>query len=73
MRTRLLSAIGAVVLGWATLGAQSATVNVAALGPQVGSAVPEFAATDQFGKPHTLASTLGARGAMLVFFRSADW
>jgi len=35
--------------------------------------VPEFAGVDQFGKRHTLASTYGPKGAMLVFFRSADW
>ena len=28
---------------------------------------------DQFGKTHTLPSTYGPKGAMLVFFRSADW
>ena len=43
------------------------------IGPQVGAAVPAFEGTDQFGKPHTLASTYGPKGAMLVFFRSADW
>jgi hypothetical protein len=28
---------------------------------------------DQHGQQHTLASSMGAKGAMLVFFRSADW
>jgi hypothetical protein len=35
--------------------------------------VPPLSGTDQFGKPHTLASAMGPKGAMLVFFRSADW
>jgi hypothetical protein len=48
-------------------------VDIAKIGPQVGAAVPEFAGVDQFGKRHTLASTSGPKGAMLVFFRSADW
>jgi hypothetical protein len=39
----------------------------------VGALVPAFSGIDQFGKPHTLASTYGPKGAMLVFFRSADW
>jgi hypothetical protein len=39
----------------------------------VGTVVPAFSGVDQFGKTHTLESSLGAKGAMLVFFRSADW
>lgn len=48
-------------------------IDTAKVGPQVGAVVPAFAGVDQFGKPHTLASTYGPNGAMLVFFRSADW
>lgn len=43
------------------------------LGPQVGSRVPDFSLIDQNGRTHTLKSVLGPNGAMLVFFRSADW
>lgn len=50
-----------------------APVDTSAIGPQVGSAVPPFSGTDQLGRTHTLESSLGARGLMLVFFRSADW
>lgn len=42
-------------------------------GPAVGEVVPAFSATDQNGRIQTLASVMGAKGAMLVFFRSADW
>jgi hypothetical protein len=35
--------------------------------------VPEFAGTDQFGRTQTVQGVLGAKGAMIVFFRSADW
>ncbi len=48
-------------------------VAVQALGPQPGAAVPDFAASDQNGRRHTLQSLLGPKGAMLVFSRSADW
>ena len=48
-------------------------VDTSKIGPLVGAAVPAFAGVDQFGKPHTLASTYGPKGTMLVFFRSADW
>jgi len=48
-------------------------VDTSAIGPQVGSRVPPFSGTDQLGRAHTLESSLGARGLMLVFFRSADW
>ena len=43
------------------------------LGPQVGQQVPDFRLMDQKGKPWTRDSIMGPKGAMLVFFRSADW
>jgi cytochrome oxidase Cu insertion factor (SCO1/SenC/PrrC family) len=48
-------------------------IDIARLGPQVGERVPDFALTDQDGKSRTLQSIMGPGGAMLVFFRSADW
>jgi peroxiredoxin len=42
-------------------------------GPEVGSPMPAFEAPDQNGKAHTLQSLLGPKGAVLVFYRSADW
>lgn len=53
--------------------AAPAPVNVSALGPQVGQSVPDFRLTDQTGKSWTRDSIMGPKGAMLVFFRSADW
>ncbi len=47
--------------------------DIQKLGPQVGARVPDFSLTDQNGQPHTLQSVMGPKGAMLVFFRSADW
>jgi hypothetical protein len=43
------------------------------IGPAVGATVPDFSGVDQFGRTQTLASVVGPKGAMLVFFRSADW
>ena len=48
-------------------------IEVSKLGPQVGERAPDFQLVDQTGKPHTLQSIMGRRGAMLVFVRSADW
>jgi hypothetical protein len=48
-------------------------VDVSRLGPQVGQRVPDFTLEDQNGKQWTLPSIMGPKGAMLVFFRSADW
>ena len=42
-------------------------------GPEIGKTVPEFSAPDQTGKTQTLKSIMGPKGAMLVFYRSADW
>jgi hypothetical protein len=42
-------------------------------GPNVGETVPDFRLADQNGKTQTLSSILGPKGALLVFYRSADW
>ena len=42
-------------------------------GPAVGSPLPDFSAPDQGGRIQTLKSIMGPKGAMLVFYRSADW
>jgi hypothetical protein len=47
--------------------------ELARLGPQIGTRVPDFSLEDQNGRTRTLSSILGPNGAMLVFFRSADW
>jgi len=47
--------------------------DVAKVGPQVGSSVPDFSLPDQTGKVRTLQSLMGPKGLMLVFSRSADW
>jgi hypothetical protein len=48
-------------------------IDVSKLGSQVGERVPDFSLKDQNGKPWTLQSVMGSKGAMLVFYRSADW
>ena len=56
-----------------TAAAQPPMPDVQTLGPQVGTKVPDFSLTDQRGRTQTLTSIMGSRGAVLVFFRSADW
>ena len=48
-------------------------IDVSTLGPQVGEQVPGFSLPDQTGRTRDLQSVMGPRGAMVVFFRSADW
>ncbi|HEY3044287.1 MAG TPA: hypothetical protein VGJ39_09695 [Vicinamibacterales bacterium] len=48
-------------------------IDLAKLGPQVGERVPDFNLKEQNGKSRNLRSIMGSKGAMLVFFRSADW
>ena len=43
------------------------------VGPKIGEPAPNFTLPDQNGQPRTLDSVKGPRGAVLVFFRSADW
>ena len=67
-------AVMAAICLTAGLAAQSRTpIEVGKLGPQVGERVPDFSLRDQNGAARTLQSIMGSRGAMLVFFRSADW
>jgi len=51
----------------------SAALNARDFGPALGSKLPGFELKDQDGKTHTLAGLLGPKGAVIVFFRSADW
>ena len=48
-------------------------IDVSKLGPQVDERVPDFSLKDQNEKLRTLQSVMGAKGAMIVFVRSADW
>lgn len=78
MRPTLLAFLVLAALPWQPSAAQQSSVarapiDIAKLGPQVGQLVPDFSLKDQNGKPWTRHSILGSRGAMLVFFRSADW
>ena len=74
MRNRLFGLLALLALTVSGLVSQApAAADTSKLGPQVGAVVPAFTGVDQFGKSHTLASTYGPKGAMLVFFRSADW
>jgi hypothetical protein len=48
-------------------------VDVDRVGPKVGEPLPEFSLRDQDGHVQSLKSLLGPKGAIIVFFRSADW
>jgi len=50
-----------------------ASLNARDYGPAVGRKLHGFELKDQDGKTNTLAGLLGPRGAVIVFFRSADW
>lgn len=52
---------------------QTPPMDLSTIGLQVGQRAPDFSGVDQFGRTHSLGSLLGPKGAMLVFFRSADW
>lgn len=71
--TALGSAVLFIAIGLGGRAQQPDPVDTSKIGPQVGAVVPAFSGVDQFGKTHTLESSLGTKGAMLVFFRSADW
>jgi hypothetical protein len=64
-------AIAAALPLVAALAAQ--TVDLQSLGPKAGERIADFSLPDQHGTTRTLRSTFGPKGAVLVFFRSADW
>jgi hypothetical protein len=63
----------AALLAQAAMAQSPPRIDVSKLGPQVGERVPDFYLKDQNGKTWTLQSVMGLKGAMLVFYRSADW
>ena len=66
-----LLALGIAVAALTVVSAQAPDPRT--LGPKVGERVPDFSLPDQHGATRTLRSTLGPKGAVLVFYRSADW
>ena len=72
---RLLPVLCAALVSQLTMAAQPqrTPIDVSKLGPQVGDRVPDFKLKDQNGETWTLQSVMGPQGAMLVFYRSADW
>jgi hypothetical protein len=51
----------------------SALMAAIPTGPEIGAKAPDFELRDQNGVTHKLSASLGAKGAILVFYRSADW
>lgn len=70
---RLLLACALLMVSVAATAQTPPPLDIQRQGPQVGARVPAFSGVDQFGKRQTLETALKADGAMLVFFRSADW
>ena len=42
-------------------------------GPELGERIPAFSALDQHGVPKSFEDIVGPNGAMIIFYRSADW
>jgi len=64
MRTRSAAALSILML---------ASLLAKDYGPSTGGRMPDFSLQDQDGKPETLKSLLGPKGAVILLFRSADW
>jgi len=75
--SRLASTALFAVVAVSAAGQQSSppppVVDVRTIGPQVGAKVPSFTLLDQAGQAKSLEALMGPKGAILVFFRSADW
>jgi len=64
-----------VLLGLGVAGASAAEPpgSKFSTGPEVGTKIPSFEATDQEGRRQTFQSLSGPNGLLLLFTRSADW
>jgi len=50
-----------------------ASIEPMSIGLAVGKKAPAFSLRDQFGQVQTLETLRGAKGTVILFFRSADW
>ena len=73
MRHIGLAVFAAATLSLTAIGQGPTAADLARRGPQIGQKVPDFSLQDQDGRARGLASILRRNGAMLVFFRSAEW
>ena len=65
--------IALMVLSLSLHAQERDSIDVSALGPQVGELIPAFSLPDQNGTMQTLESIMGERGALILFHRSANW
>ena len=73
MKKFIISIIAATSASILVAQSPEQKIDLSKLGPQVGERIPDFSLRDQNGKPWNLQSIMGPKGAMLVFYRSADW
>jgi cytochrome oxidase Cu insertion factor (SCO1/SenC/PrrC family) len=66
-----LTGLSAIVSGQDKPSANQALAP--SVGLEVGHEAPTFALPDQFGHQHTNETLKGPKGAVILFFRSADW
>jgi hypothetical protein len=76
LRRSLFALMVAAIVGThpsAFMAQPSAAPDVDALGPQIGSQIPDFTLPDQHARQQSLSTLRGPKGLVLVFNRSADW
>jgi len=77
----ILQCIGWAVLFCLALQAQAQAQNASRVrvppnlttGPEIGERIPMFEAVDQHGTRRGFEDIKGPAGAMILFYRSADW
>ena len=78
--TAMMLTVGLLALGSALAQArdpqangQTKVLDVETVGPTIGEVLPDFSLPDQHGQARSMKSLLGPNGAIIVFFRSANW
>jgi cytochrome oxidase Cu insertion factor (SCO1/SenC/PrrC family) len=73
MMMRILLALALLAISLGSAGVKAQQPAAIKTGPEIGEKIPAFEATDQKGTSQTFQSIRGPRGAVITFFRSADW
>lgn len=71
--TVLVALLAALTPGQEEFDTYDPTDEGVTTGPDVGEPIPAFEARDADGKSWTFDSLKGPRGAVILFYRSADW
>ena len=73
IRVAILISLGLIAVASAQENRPSTGGSAPPIGLEIGQRPPEFSLLDQFGREQSNETLKGPKGAIVLFFRSADW